>query len=126
MALRALELVAEAAGALGDHHRAVAAARRAVAAHPLDERSHRALIRALHRAGDRAGVVQAYEQCRAVLAEQLGVDPGPETVRAYLAALGEQGRESAAGCPPSPRRSSAGPTSWPGWPRRSASPAWSP
>ncbi len=64
LALRALELVAGAAGAVGDHHRAAAAARRAVAACPLDERSHRALIGALHRAGDRAGVVLAYEQCR--------------------------------------------------------------
>jgi predicted ATPase/DNA-binding SARP family transcriptional activator len=90
IALRALEITAVAAGALGDHHRAAAAARRAVTAQALDERSHRALIRALHQAGDRAGVVLAFEQCRSLLADQLGVDPDPETVQAYLAALGEQ------------------------------------
>ena len=100
VALRALELVAGAAGAAGDHHQAAAAARRAVAAWPLDERSHRALISALHLAGDRAGAVQAYEQCRTLLAEELGVDPGPETAAAYLAALGEQGTPGKARLPP--------------------------
>jgi DNA-binding SARP family transcriptional activator len=76
LALRALELVAESAGALGDHHRAIAAGRQAVGASPLNERSHRVLFRALHGGGDRAGVVQAYEACRAVLAEQLGARSG--------------------------------------------------
>lgn len=99
MALRALELLARAAGALGDHHRATDAGQRAVAASPLDERAHRVLIRALHRAGDRAGVVQAYETCRAMLAEQLGVDPDPQTVDAYLAALGDAGAGGAARLP---------------------------
>jgi len=88
VALQALELLARSAGALGDHHLAADAGRRAVAASPLDERSHRVLIRALQRAGDRAGVVLAYEACRAVLADQLGVDPAPETVQVYLAAIG--------------------------------------
>jgi predicted ATPase/DNA-binding SARP family transcriptional activator len=88
LALRALELVAGSAGALGDHHRAVTAGRRAVSAIPLNERSHRVLFRALFGAGDRAGVVQAYEACREILAEQLGVDPALETVDAYLAAIG--------------------------------------
>ena len=49
--LQALELVARSAGALGDHHLAAEAGRRAVAANPLDERSHRILIRALQRGG---------------------------------------------------------------------------
>jgi predicted ATPase/DNA-binding SARP family transcriptional activator len=88
LALRGLELVAGSAGALGDHHRAVAAARRAVSAVPLNERSHRILLRALSGAGDRAGVVQAYEACREILAELLGVDPALETIDVYLAAIG--------------------------------------
>jgi predicted ATPase/DNA-binding SARP family transcriptional activator len=88
LALRAQELVAESASALGDHHRAVTEGRRAVTASPLNERSHRILFRALHGAGDRAGVVQAYEACREILAEQLGVDPALETIDAYLAAIG--------------------------------------
>jgi len=98
-ALRALELVARAAGMVGDHHRATEAGRRAVTASPFDERSHRILIRALHRAGDRAGVVRAYEECRVLLAEQLGVDPDPQTVEAYLAALGDAGAGGTARLP---------------------------
>lgn len=90
LALRALEIVVAAAGALGEHDTAVNASRRAVSAEPLDERAHRALISALTRLGDRAGAVQAFEQCRRVLADQLGIDPSPETVDVYLAALRDQ------------------------------------
>ena len=101
-ALRAQDMMAAAASELGDHHRATSVARRAVAAHPLDERAHRALIRTLDRAGDRAGVVLAFDQCRSLLADQLGVDPDPETVTAYLTALAGAGAGRggpAAGCP---------------------------
>ncbi|HEY0934697.1 MAG TPA: BTAD domain-containing putative transcriptional regulator, partial [Trebonia sp.] len=98
-ALDALLLVAEAAGGLGDHRRAVATARRAVAAQPLAESTHRALIAALDRSGDRAGAVRAYEHCLAVLGEQLGIDPSPETVQVYLAALRDQGAGTPARVP---------------------------
>jgi predicted ATPase/DNA-binding SARP family transcriptional activator len=98
-AARALELVVQAAGQLGDHHTAIAAARRAVKTAPLDERAHRALIRALDESGDRAGAVLAYEQCRAELADQLGIDPAVETVEVYLAALRDQTAMSAARLP---------------------------
>src|SRR5450432_3762490 len=98
-ALRALGLVVEAAGRLGDHHTAIAGARRAVAATPLDERAHRTLIRALDESGDRAGAVRAYERCRAELADQLGIDPAAETVEVYLAALRDQTAMSAARLP---------------------------
>ncbi len=84
---RAVEVVVWAAGAQHDHHRAMAAARDLLEQHPLDERAHRTMIGALDRAGDRAGAVQAYEHCRSVLAEQLGVDPSAETVAVYLGAL---------------------------------------
>src|SRR5580700_1091835 len=95
LAQRAMELVVSAAGALGDHDQAIGSARRAVAADRLDERAHRALIAAL----DRAGVVQAFEQCRAVLAGQLGVDPSADTVEIYLTALRDRGVSSSARLP---------------------------
>ena len=98
-ALDALLLVVEAASQLGDHRRAVEIARRAVAAHPLDESTHRALIAALDRSGDRAGVVRAYEHCRTVLGEQLGIDPSSATVGSYLAALRDQGGSTPARVP---------------------------
>ena len=90
VALRALRIVVAAAGALGEHDTAVNAGRRAVNADPLDERAHRALIAALDGLGDRAGAVQAFDQCRRVLADQLGIDPSPETVDTYLTALRDQ------------------------------------
>lgn len=96
IAADALALASAAASAAGEHARAIAAARRAVSAYPLDERAHRLLIRALHQAGDRAGAVQAYERCRTTLAEELGIDPSAETVAAYLeASAGQAGSPSA-------------------------------
>jgi len=99
LGLRGLELVVAAAGALGEHDRAIAAARRFVSNDPLDERAHRALIGALDRSGDRAGAVRAFERCRVVLGDQLGIDPSAQTVEVYVAALGEQARGSPARLP---------------------------
>jgi DNA-binding SARP family transcriptional activator len=90
LARQALEILIVAAGGAGDHVVAISAARRAVSAAPLDEYAHRLLIRALDLAGDRAGAVKAYEECRTVLAHQLGVDPSAETVKAYVTALRDQ------------------------------------
>jgi DNA-binding SARP family transcriptional activator len=48
-----------------------------VAEHPLHEVFWEQLIQALRRAGRHAEALQAYGACRDVLAEQLGVEPGP-------------------------------------------------
>lgn len=97
--LHAAQIVVEATGMLGDHPGALAIARHSVTLHPLDESTHRVLIAALDRAGDRAGAVRAYEDCRNLLGEQLGVDPSPETVQVYLHALREQTRSDTARIP---------------------------
>jgi DNA-binding SARP family transcriptional activator/predicted ATPase len=85
--LQAALLAAAAHSELGDHDAAVALARRLTAAHPLDERAHRALIRALDRAENRSAAVRAFEVCRATLSDELGVDPSTETLTAYLQVL---------------------------------------
>ncbi|MFZ2013306.1 MAG: BTAD domain-containing putative transcriptional regulator, partial [Nocardioides sp.] len=72
---------------LGDHAAGVTLARHLVAAHPLDERVHRALIQTLDAAGDRSAAVQAFEACRSLLADELGVDPSPDTVATYFRVL---------------------------------------
>ena len=94
---RAVAVIVRSAGALGDHHRALASARALLDDRPLDEHAHQTLIGALDRAGDRSGAVQAYERCRAVLAEELGIDPSADTVATYLQALRADQR------PPGPR-----------------------
>ncbi|MER7455808.1 BTAD domain-containing putative transcriptional regulator [Micromonospora sp. NPDC126480] len=51
--------------------------------HPLRQRSWLQLMTALYRTGDVAGAVEAFHQARQRLAEQIGLDPGPELVRLY-------------------------------------------
>lgn len=46
---------------------------------PLQERAHRRLMRLQFIVGDRAAALQTYGHCREVLAEELGVEPAPET-----------------------------------------------
>jgi predicted ATPase/DNA-binding SARP family transcriptional activator len=94
----ALETAARDASSAGDHARAVTIARTVVIEHPLDEGAHRLLIGVLHTAGDRAGVVEAWEACRATLADELGIDPSAETLQTYLDAIGGD-RRSAGGVP---------------------------
>jgi predicted ATPase len=98
VALSATELLVNAATD-GELSRALTAARRAAEEFPLDERAHRVLLRGLGRAGDRAALVTAFERCRTLLGEQLGVDPSPQTVTAYLDALGDQSPSRSSGTP---------------------------
>ena len=124
LARRAWDLIVEAAAASGEHRQAVAAAEQWVTAAPLDERAHRALIATLDAAGDRAGAVRAYEACRALLADELGVDPSRETVAAYLLPSGTS-RASRRRRSRVPRRASTGATRrcWRSR-RTSGDPAW--
>lgn len=68
---------------LGHHERLVVELRGLVAEHPLRERLWAYLMIALHRSGRQAEAVAAYAQVRAVLAEELGTDPGPELQRLH-------------------------------------------
>jgi DNA-binding SARP family transcriptional activator len=81
--LTALELRAEARLALGEHAPAVPELRRLAADWPLRENLWALLIRALTGAGRQAEALEAYEKARNAIAEELGVDPGPELQTLY-------------------------------------------
>lgn len=58
-------------------------------AHPLDEVVQATLIRAYHATGQRTMAFERYGATRRALAEELGVDPGPELARAHRDLLDE-------------------------------------
>ena len=62
-----------------EYERALAAARRLVTEDPWRESVHREVMRLLHLLGRDAEALQQFDVCRQVLAEDLGVEPSPET-----------------------------------------------
>ncbi|MET8698654.1 BTAD domain-containing putative transcriptional regulator [Kitasatospora sp. NPDC004723] len=69
-----LDLEAE----LGRHRQTVPELTALVAEHPLRDRFVTQLVRALHRAGRQADGLAAYRRFARQLADELGLDPGPE------------------------------------------------
>ncbi len=85
----AAENVRLAAGVrLGRFAWALPEAERLVAATPYDERRWSLLMEALDRAGRRGDALGAYERARRILADDLGLDPGPVLRAAEGAVLG--------------------------------------
>ncbi len=131
VAVGALELASEAAAALGDGIRAIALADDAVRRSPLRESAHRRLMTALGATGNRAEALRTYQRLRRVLADELGVDPSPETEAAYLDLLGPAPPRPAAGggVPAGPGGPARGPATVPFVGRRAElaalSEAWS-
>ena len=82
---------------------AATVAAEAVRLEPYRESSHRLLIAAHAAGGNRAEALRAYERCRRLLSEDLGVDPAPETESLYLTLLGDE---------PQPRPRVVNPGGW--------------
>ncbi len=63
---------------LGRPGEVVAELRQLVKAHPLQEQFHAQLMLGLYRNGRQADALAAYQDARRILADELGLDPGPE------------------------------------------------
>jgi DNA-binding SARP family transcriptional activator/DNA-binding beta-propeller fold protein YncE len=85
--LSALEDRIEAELTLGRHFEVVPELTALVAEYPLCERLRVQLMVALYRTGRQSEALQAYREARRLLAEELGIDPGPELQRLEKAIL---------------------------------------
>jgi predicted ATPase/DNA-binding SARP family transcriptional activator len=83
----ALEEQFEVALALGENRELTAALQEALADNPFRERLWGQLMLALYRSGRQADALETFQDARRVLADQLGVQPGPELRRLQEAIL---------------------------------------
>ncbi|HEX6525193.1 MAG TPA: AfsR/SARP family transcriptional regulator [Streptosporangiaceae bacterium] len=63
---------------LGRHGEVIAELRQLITAHPVQEQFHAQLMLSLYRSGRQADALAAYQDVRRFLADELGIDPGPE------------------------------------------------
>jgi predicted ATPase/DNA-binding SARP family transcriptional activator/tetratricopeptide (TPR) repeat protein len=104
--LAATEDMIEAELMLGHHGELTGRLEALVAAHPVRERLWGQLIVALYRCGRQADALAAYRRARTLLADELGVDPGPELRRLEAAVLAQDPELAA---PPARPAGPAGP-----------------
>ncbi|TMM10349.1 MAG: hypothetical protein E6F98_12875, partial [Actinobacteria bacterium] len=84
---RALSVLADACLRSGATREAAKWAEELIALSPFREAGYRRLMEAHVAAGNRAEALRVYEQCRQLLAEELGAYPSPETDSIYRALL---------------------------------------
>ncbi|MEU5943244.1 AfsR/SARP family transcriptional regulator [Micromonospora sp. NPDC047548] len=85
--LQVFEELAEARLAAGEHQHLLTELRGHLAAQPLRERAWGQLMLALYRCGDVPAALTVYRDARAVLDEQLGIEPGEELASMHRAML---------------------------------------
>jgi DNA-binding SARP family transcriptional activator len=85
--------------ALGRYQEALDHAHRVLDHNPCRESAWRLVMEAYYRQGDQDRALRAFERCRAMLADELGVDPLPETITLHERILQTP--------PPLPRRTPA-------------------
>ncbi|MFE1287452.1 BTAD domain-containing putative transcriptional regulator [Streptomyces sp. NPDC058751] len=115
--LVALERYAEALHACGNGADALTLLRPAAENHPLRESLIAATVRSLHAADRQCDALALYRRTQRLLAQELGVDPGPALSTAYLDVLHSR--------PPHPPTTGTPPPAAPG-PRKAADPAAAP
>jgi len=85
--LGAAEDLAEAAVSCGRARDLITELEHLAVTHPLRERLHELLIRALYADGRQAEALSAYERVRTTLADELGADPGARLREVHVAVL---------------------------------------
>jgi predicted ATPase/DNA-binding SARP family transcriptional activator/Tfp pilus assembly protein PilF len=83
LVIQALHRVSVACTARGEYDAGIEYANRLLALEPWQEEAHRQLMILLNRSGQRNAALAQYETCRQLLAEELGVEPLPETQALY-------------------------------------------
>jgi DNA-binding SARP family transcriptional activator/predicted ATPase len=82
-ALRLLERLVKAAIQQGDLESGLLATRKSIAIDSWREQSHRQLMTLLALSGDRPAALAQFEATRRLLVQELGIEPGPETLELY-------------------------------------------
>ncbi len=67
----------------GAYAEAIPVARRWLGLEPWNEEAHRRMMELLARTGQRSAALAQFDVCRRVLADELGVEPSPETITFY-------------------------------------------
>jgi DNA-binding SARP family transcriptional activator/predicted ATPase/TolA-binding protein len=83
LAIEALHRLSEACTARGEYAGGIEHTNRLLALEPWQEDAHRQLMLLLARSGQNSAALAQYETCCRVLAEELGVEPMPETQALY-------------------------------------------
>jgi DNA-binding SARP family transcriptional activator len=92
----------EAALALGEHREIVSGVRAALEENPFRERLWGQLMLALYRSGRQADALEAFQEARRLLGQELGLEPGPELRGVQEAILAQD--PAIAPVPVAPRR----------------------
>lgn len=83
LAIQALHQLAAAYTAQGEYTAGINVVCRLLALEPWQEEAHRQLMTLLARSGQQAAALAQFETCRRILANELGVEPLPETQALY-------------------------------------------
>lgn len=83
MFLNALQVLAQHYAHRGDYEGALAYGRQMLAKDPLREEVHRQMLGFYGQLGDRSGVIRQYRQLETILADELAIEPMPETQTLY-------------------------------------------
>jgi len=83
MAIKALQRMSDACADRGEYEAAIEYTHRLLALEPWAEEAHRQLMTLLARIGQPSAALAQFETCRQILAEELGVEPLPETQALY-------------------------------------------